>query len=120
MRLIPKAGYVIGGIAGLAATAALFLFLIIRKPYLEVTEVRASSVPLLVEVTWFLSCEEDYFEGPGICDTSRSFPPEESIRTFIRSCTQGHGLSSWVIPTRSIAGTDSLVMSKRSDQSAST
>ena len=65
MRLNPKAGYVIGGIAGLAATAALFLFLIIRKPYLEVTEVRASSVPLLVEVTWFLSCEEDYFEGSG-------------------------------------------------------
>ena len=64
MRLISKAGYVIGGIAGLVATAALFLFVIIWQPYLEVTEVRASSVPQLVEVMWLISCEKDYFEGP--------------------------------------------------------
>ena len=64
MRLISKAGYVIGGIAGLVATAALFLFVIIWQPYLEVTEVRASSVPQLVEVMWLISCEKDYFESP--------------------------------------------------------
>jgi len=63
-RLSRKTGYLIDGIAGLVATGALVLVIGIRKPYLEVTEVRASA-SVLVEVTWFLSCEEDYFEGPG-------------------------------------------------------
>ena len=63
-RLSRKTGYLIDGIAGLVATGALVLVIGIRKPYLEVTEVRASASEL-VEVTWFLSCEEDYFEGPG-------------------------------------------------------
>lgn len=48
-------------IAALVAAAALLLF-VAEEPYLEVTEVRASSVPQMVEVAWHLSCEEDYFE----------------------------------------------------------
>jgi hypothetical protein len=44
-----------GGLVGLAAIA-------IWKPYIEVTEVRATAEPQAVQVTWYLGCEEDYYE----------------------------------------------------------
>jgi len=43
---------------GVLAIAVMYL----SEPYIEVTEVRSTSVPQTVEVTWYLNCERDYYD----------------------------------------------------------
>ena len=53
---------VIGGLASLFAIAILCRFAYAQKLHIEVIEVRATSEPQAVLVTWFLRCEDEYFE----------------------------------------------------------
>jgi len=62
-RQIPRVvEFAAGGLVSLCAIAFLCLFVFVHKPYIEVTEVRATSKPQAVRVSWYLGCEEDYYE----------------------------------------------------------
>jgi hypothetical protein len=52
----------------LSSVAALAIW----KPYIEVTEVRATTTPQTVQVMWYLACEADYYED----DRKQRYLPE--------------------------------------------
>lgn len=47
---------------GVAFMALLFEVIYLSEPYIEETEMRSTSVPQTVEVTWYVNCGEDYYE----------------------------------------------------------
>ena len=58
-----------GVLVSLAAVA-------VWKPYIEVTEVRATATPQTVQAGWYLGCEQDYFEDAEGRRYLLQFPPE--------------------------------------------
>jgi hypothetical protein len=53
----------LGGLVAAIAIAVLGAFVYFHKPYVEVTEVRASSEAETVQVTWNIGCEDSYYEA---------------------------------------------------------
>lgn len=46
---------------GVVVIANMFVVIYLSEPYIEVTEMRSTSVPQTVEVTWYISCERGYY-----------------------------------------------------------